>query len=143
VVFSVFGAPEAGFVEQVFYVEPLADAAGWARAMLVGKGEAKAVSVSFRVKELPCLTLWKNTGAPEDGYVAGIEPGTSYPNPKQFEREMRRVIQLGPGKKYAAGVTLSVHLGKDEVNEAIEELKKMQRKKPKIYRKSVKGFSPV
>jgi hypothetical protein len=141
--FSVFGAPEAGYAEQVFYVEPFADADGLATAMLVGKDEARAVSVSFHVNELPCLTLWKNRGALEDGYVAGLEPGTGYPNPKRFERKMGRVIQLGPGQKYSAEVMLSVHLGNDEVNKNMEELMKNQHKKPTIYRKPVKGFSPV
>jgi hypothetical protein len=142
--FSMFGAPEVGYSEQVFYMEPLADVDGLARAMLVAKDEAKAVSVSFHVKELPCLTLWKNIGALEDGYVVGLEPGTSYPNPKWFERETGRVIKLGSGEKYSAMVTLSVHLGKDEVCKAAEEISKIQqRKKPIIYRNPVKGFSPV
>jgi len=140
----MFDAPEAGFAEQVFYTEPLADANGLAKAMLVGKDESKAVSVSFYVNELPCLSLWKNTGALENGYVVGLEPGTGFPNPKQFEQEMGRVIQLDPGEKYKAEVTLSAHLGKDEVAKAVEELLKIQqRKKPKVYRKPVKGFSPV
>jgi hypothetical protein len=142
--FSVFGAPEAGYSEQVFYMKPLSDVDGLAKAMLVAKDEAKAVSVSFHVKELPCLTLWKNIGALEDGYVVGLEPGTSYPNPKPFERVTGRVIKLGPGEKYNVNVTLSVHLGKDEVCKAAEELSKIQKqKKPTIYRNPAKSFSPI
>jgi hypothetical protein len=43
------------------------------------------------------LTLWKNTDTLKQGYVTGIEPGTSYAYPVTIEREQKRVKQLQPG----------------------------------------------
>jgi len=142
--FDVVGPPERGFVEQVYFMELLAGKSGGTRAALVSKDETKAVSVSFSVKELPCFTVWKNTAAFEDGYVAGLEPGTSFPNPKRFERERKRVVKLAPKEEYHSGVTLTVHLGKDEVQRAVKEIEGIRGSTtPVVFREPVQDLSPV
>ena len=57
----------------------------------------RGLCLEFSLEQLPCFTLWKNTQAEADGYVAGIEPSTDYPNPREFEREQGRVLTLVPG----------------------------------------------
>jgi len=141
--FNVYGSPESGFVEQCYLMELLGDEEGFTKVMLVGKEENRAVGMTFSVKKLPYFTLWKNTAAVEDGYVTGLEPGTGFPNPKRFERERKRVVRLKPGEKYRAEIELSMHLGRDEVQENKMEIEKIRRKaEPRIYREPVGEFSP-
>jgi Domain of unknown function (DUF4432) len=56
--------------------------------------------MKYAKKELPYLTLWKNTGAEEDGYVIGIEPGSSFPNQRKIERQAGRVPTLAGGASH-------------------------------------------
>jgi hypothetical protein len=49
---------------------------------------------------LPCITVWRNTAAVEDGYVTGLEPATNYPNFKTFERQQGRVRVLPLGGRW-------------------------------------------
>jgi hypothetical protein len=142
--FDVYGPPESGFVEQVYFMELLANDKGHTKVMLVNRDETKAVSVSFSVKELPCFTLWKNTCAVEQGYVTGLEPGTSFPNPKRFERKRNRVVRLKPKEKYRSEVALSVHLGKDKVYKVKKEIEKIGGKtEPAVFKEPNQDFSPV
>ncbi|MEM2889356.1 MAG: aldose 1-epimerase family protein [Candidatus Bathyarchaeia archaeon] len=131
--YDIFGPPQDGFVEQVYFIRLVGDTNGWTTAMLTNKDETQAVSVSFSLRQLPYFTLWKNTNIPEEGYVVGLEPGTSYPNPKAYERQMNRVPTLKPKETYRTELVLSVHLGKDEIQEMKEKIAKIQGKtKPKI-----------
>ncbi len=142
--FDVFGPPTAGFVEQVYFMELLAADDGQTKVMLANKDESKAVSVAFSLKELPFFTLWKNTVALEDGYVTGIEPSTSFPNPKRFEREKGRIVKLNPKEEYHAQVILAVHLSKDEVQKTSEEIAKVRGKtKLRVLKKPALDFSQV
>ncbi|MCW4026331.1 MAG: aldose 1-epimerase family protein, partial [Candidatus Bathyarchaeota archaeon] len=142
--FDIVGPPQSGFIEQVYFMELLADNIGRTKAALVSKDETRAVSVSFSVRELPCFTLWKNTAAFEEGYVVGLEPATSFPNAKRFERGRNRVVKLGPGEAYRSGITLSVHLGKDEVSRLTEEIDRIRGKtKPIVFKEPIRDFSPV
>ncbi|MCX8170706.1 MAG: aldose 1-epimerase family protein [Candidatus Bathyarchaeota archaeon] len=141
--FDVFGAPEKGFIEQVYFMELLGDRNGYTSAMLVSKDLDKAVSHTFSIKELPYFTLWKNTAAEEDGYVVGIEPGTGFPNTRRFERKYGRVIKLGPGEKYRVQLNISVHLGRSSVKEAIDRIENIRGGvEPTIYKEPLKEFSP-
>ncbi|MEM2130340.1 MAG: aldose 1-epimerase family protein [Candidatus Bathyarchaeia archaeon] len=131
--FDIFGPSQTGFVEQVYFLRLIGNANGWTTTMLTNKDETQAVSVSFSLRQLPYFTLWKNTNMPEEGYVVGLEPGTSYPNPKAYERKMNRVPTLKPKETYRTELVLSVHLGKDEIQEMKEKIAKIQGKtKPKI-----------
>lgn len=95
---NLYEAPQAGFAEQVYFMDPAAGANNWAVAALSDSESTRAFAVHFERSTLPCLTLWKNTGACQDGYVTGIEPGSTFPNPRQFEREQGRLKTLQPGE---------------------------------------------
>lgn len=141
--FDVFDPPEAGFVEEVYFFKLLGDHDGRTSAMLANRNRTKAVSLTFSLNELPCFTLWKNTNSLEEGYVVGLEPGTNFPNSRSFERTRNRVIKLGPKGKFKSEITLSVHLGKDEVQKIEERIKKLRNGiEPKIFRRPNKEFSP-
>jgi hypothetical protein len=94
--FDVYSGPVAGFVEQVYCIDPIADKDGFSTVMLRNRPSDRAVTMTFSVEQLPCLTLWKNTAALEDGYVTGIEPGTGFPYNRRVEREHGRVPRLAP-----------------------------------------------
>ncbi len=36
--------------------------------------------------------------AESDGYVTGLEPGTGFPNPRSFEEEKGRIVNLAAGE---------------------------------------------
>jgi len=141
--FDVFGPPQAGFVEQVYFFELIGNEKGRTSIMLVNKDETKATSVSFSVKELPCFTLWKNTDSLGEGYVVGLEPSTSYPNSRAFERKQERVVKLKPGENYRSEINLSVYTGRSEVHRAKQRIDEIGKGvEPEIFDRPVKQFSP-
>ncbi len=101
------GRPTPGFVQQCYFVKPLVDSEGVATILLCNSVGDFAVRITFDSEQLPCLTLWKNFAGENDGYVLGIEPGTSYPNPKTVERQLGRVPLLGPGESLQTSIQLS------------------------------------
>ena len=100
--FDTFGPPVVGFAEQVYVYDLLSDSRGQTLALLVSAAADKAVCLRFPTASLPCLTVWKNTMALEEGYVAGLEPATNYPNFRGFERKHGRVRTLPPGGSWTA-----------------------------------------
>jgi len=140
--FDRYGPPQSGYVEQVYFMNLLADNEGNTMVVLTNRNEDKAISLSYSVKELPCFTLWKNTSSLEDGYVTGLEPGTSFPNAKSFERKHGRVIVLKPREKYRSVIMMSVHLGKDNVERALDQVEKIRKGiPPEIFREPLEEFS--
>jgi hypothetical protein len=105
---STYSGPTPGFVEQCYWHIPLADADGRAIAMLVSADGNAGVALRYNTNQLPCFTQWKNTGAASDGYVTGLEPATSYPNAKPFERSQNRVVTLAPQEEYTIDLALEV-----------------------------------
>jgi hypothetical protein len=72
----------------------------------------------FRRDQLPCFTLWKNTGAESDGYVTGLEPGVNFPNPRSFEEKHGRVRKLAPGETARFALEFAAYDTAEEVNAA-------------------------
>jgi hypothetical protein len=124
--FDRYPAPRAGFVEQVYAIQPLADRSGRTLVLIRNKAGDRASSMRFDTHALPCLTLWKNMVAMEDGYVTGIEPGTNYPNNRRIERKHGRVPTLSPGESYYMTLDVAIHLGTAEVEQVEREIAKIQ-----------------
>jgi hypothetical protein len=96
----------------------------------------------FNRSELPCFTVWKNTGAVEDGYVTGIEPATNFPNFKTFERQHGRVRTLPPGGRWEASWSIELRDSAAGVSEVLAEIVSLQAQaKPVIHRKPEGKFS--
>jgi hypothetical protein len=131
--YSKYAGPTLGFVEQVYKIRPAADAAGQSMGMLVNTKEDRAASVAFSVKELPYLTLWKNTNAEGEGYVTGIEPGTSFPHNRRIERAAGRVPKLAAGESRSFTVDFAIHVGEAEVKAAMDRVAAIQaRREPRV-----------
>jgi hypothetical protein len=95
---DLYGPETPNLPEVCFFAEPTADADGNTQALLHNPAATQGVSLKFNVRQLPCLSLWKNREAACDGYVTGLEPATNYPNIRSFEKQMGRVVDLAPGQ---------------------------------------------
>jgi hypothetical protein len=121
-----YAGPTPGFIEQVYLLRPLADKDGRTLLLLQNKRADRAASMSYSIKELPYLTLWKNTAAVNDGYVTGLEPGTNYPNHRAIERKAGRVPKLAGDASHAMTIEYGIHVGKDEVQKVADRIKTIQ-----------------
>ena len=137
---AAYAGPKTGFVEQVYCLHPLADAAGHTLIALANKARDRAVSMAFAVKELPCVTLWKNTASEGEGYVTGLEPGTNFPNNRRIERKLGRVPKLAPGASYSATIDYAIHIGTAQVKRVADRISAIKGKqKPVIARQPEKN----
>jgi hypothetical protein len=137
------GGPESGYAEQVYFAKPLSNDRGESFALLRNAGGDKGISVHFKTDRLPCLSLWKNTAAIEDGYVIGLEPATNFPNPRVFERSEGRVVSLGPSESYETSIRIAVHDHLENVA-AIEAIAGTMTSDtaPMVHRSPQSGWSP-
>lgn len=116
-------APTKDFDEMVFNIFPYSDANKQTQVMLANKTGDKGVGIEFNTEELPVLTLWKNTDTLKQGYVTGIEPGTSFAYPVTIEREQKRVRQLEPGKSAEFRLKYSLLSDKEAVKTYEDKIK--------------------
>jgi hypothetical protein len=121
-----YAAPTKGFVEQVYCLFPLADDAGRTLIMLQNHDGDQAVTMEFSTRELPYLTLWKNTPAIEEGYVTGLEPGTGFPFNRRIERQAGRVPKLGPGETREFKLNFQIHASKEGIERARDRISRIQ-----------------
>lgn len=134
--FDKYPAPKLGFIEQVYKIKPAADAEGRTTALLKNARGDRAASVSFNIKELPYLTLWKNTNAEREGYVTGIEPGTGFPHNRRVERACGRVPRLAAGASRTFAIDYAVHVGEAEVESQAARIKAIQGDRKPIVEKT-------
>jgi hypothetical protein len=140
--YDVYGPPQPGFAEQVYFFELHADDACRTVVLLRNRAGDKGVALRFNTKQLPCFTLWKSTQGLREGYVTGLEPGVNFPNPKPFEKARGRVVPLEPGQWYAAETTLEALDGRDAVAAVEREVEALQAKgAPTIHERPVEPFA--
>jgi hypothetical protein len=125
---TVYGPPEPGYAEQVYFHELLGRSATDKQtvALLRNAAADKGVALRFTVDQLPAFTLWKNTGGLRDGYVTGLEPGTNFPNARPFEKARGRVVTLPPDARYVAETTLEVLASAEAVLRVEHEIERIQ-----------------
>jgi hypothetical protein len=141
---DTYAGPVVGFAEQVYLYDLLADARGQTLALLTSAAADRAVALRFNVRELPCFTVWKNTGAIEEGYVTGLEPATNFPNFKGFERKQGRVALLPPGGKWECRWSLEVADNAPAVAALTAEVATLQaHARAVIHRSPHPRFSPT
>ncbi len=131
--YDQYAGPKLGFVEQVYKIVPVADAKGQTLAMIKNAAGDRSASVEFNVKQLPYLTLWKNTNAEPEGYVTGIEPGTSFPHNRRIERLKGRVPKLAAGASRNIQIDYGIQIGNAAVKEAADRITAIQGdRKPQV-----------
>ena len=143
--FDQYGAPEVGFVEQAYYYELVGKRGSRdTMALLRNATGDQAALLRFSLKDFPCFTLWKNTAGQADGYVTGLEPATSYPNPRRFEREKGRVIVLGSGESRTTEMRIENLDTKTAIRSAESEIKKLQKAaKPSVSANPLASYSDI
>jgi hypothetical protein len=130
--FDTYIVPSVGFAEQVYAYDLLTDENGKTLAMLYNAAADRGLVVRPDRRQLPCFTVWKNTGAIEDGYVTGLEPGTNYPNFKTFERQQGRVPMLPAGGKWEAKWSVEIVDSHAAVSGVLTEIAKLQAQAPAV-----------
>lgn len=118
--------PTKNFDEMVFNVYPYADEKGDTQVMVTNKAGDKAAGIAFNINQLPVLSLWKNTDTLKQGYVTGLEPGTSFAYPVTIERAQKRVRQLEPGQSAEFILKYNLLSSKDEVTKYAAKIKAIQ-----------------
>lgn len=125
-----YSGPTPGFAEQVYYSRAVADKSGEGVAALCDVDSKRAFVIRFDTSTLPWFVLWKNTQAVEDGYVTGLEPGSSFPNPRGAERKGGRVISLAPGASVKFRLRFEVATEKDHVQKILRDVTALQATTP-------------
>ncbi|ELY4301229.1 aldose 1-epimerase family protein [Cronobacter turicensis] len=123
---NTYSGPTKGFDEMVFNLTPLGDAKQETVAAIVNKAGDKGAAISFNLQQLPVLTMWKNTDTLKQGYVTGIEPGTSYAYPVTIEREQKRVKQLAPGESTRFDLTYTLLHNAQQVSDVEKRIADIQ-----------------
>ena len=123
---QTYAGPTKGFDEMVFNIQPLAGEDHQTLAAVVNRAGDKGASIQFDTRQLPVLTLWKNTDTVKQGYVTGIEPGTNYAYPVTIEREQKRVKQLQPGASTQFDLTYTLLHSSEQVADVAKKIAAIQ-----------------
>ena len=124
--YSTYLAPTPGYSEQVYLIEPYANKEGQTVVLLQDSKGKRGASIRWSIEQLPYFTLWKNTAPEADGYVTGLEPGTSYPFNRMVERKFGRVPKLKPGQSRRFVLTYGLHNTADKVARVQREIESIQ-----------------
>jgi hypothetical protein len=100
------GPHEPGYTEEVYLLELFGDQDAITQAMLKSPDGKRGALLSFSLRELPFMTLWKNEAPSKTGYVTGLEPSTSYPLARPIERAAGRLQNLKGGESYHSKVSI-------------------------------------
>jgi hypothetical protein len=131
------GPQAPGYREQVYLMKLWDDEQGQTEALLKSPDGQFGASISYSTKELPYFTLWKNEAPLRSGYVTGLEPASSYPCPRPFERSAGRLPILKGGESYRTRVVIRVLRNQGDVEEAERRIKNLQREEAQIGREPV------
>ena len=121
-----YNEPRSGVPEQCYMVKPVSDDDGRAIVALSNATKDKSVAIRFDTSTLPWLTLWKSNQAMEDGYCAGLEPGSSFPNLRSFEREHGRVISLDSMQSITFDLAIAIATDADNTAAFLNEIERLQ-----------------
>jgi hypothetical protein len=141
--FDTYGAPQVGFVEQAYFYELIGKRGSRdTMAMLRNAAGDQASLLRYSLKDFPYFTQWKNTAGKADGYVTGLEPSTSYPNSRRFEREKGRVLTLAGGESRTTVITIEALDTKKAIKAAEAEIKALQKTaKARVHPQPQSSFS--
>jgi hypothetical protein len=128
------GPHTSGYTEQVYLMKLWDDEQGQTEALLKSPSGQFGASISYGTKELPYFTLWKNEAPLRNGYVTGLEPASSYPCPRPFERSAGRLPILKGGESHRSRVVIRVLQNAEEVEATERRIRNLQREEAQIER---------
>jgi len=116
-------------------VLPYGDEHGNTLAVLLNSGGTLGVSLGFNIQQLPVFSLWKNTDTQGQGYVTGLEPGTSFAYNRSYQRALHLVPTIGPKEERHFDITYTLLVGKVAVDKALQQVQSIQHGRPTEIRK--------
>ena len=128
------GPHEPGYTEEVYLLELFGDQDAMTQAMLKSPDGKRGSLLSFNLRELPFMTLWKNEAPLKKGYVTGLEPSTNYPLARPIERAAGRLKELKGGESYHSKVATRALVSEAEVENSAKEINRLQHSPPDIER---------
>ena len=114
----------------MYNVVPYGDENGDTLAVLHNATGTVGVSVAFNIQQLPVLSLWKNTDTPVQGYVTGLEPGTSFAYNRSYQRALNRVPTIGPKEHRQFDLTFTLLPDKTAVDQAVQQVQTILNNRP-------------
>ncbi|EJM20951.1 hypothetical protein PMI21_00882 [Pseudomonas sp. GM18] len=123
---QTYRAPTKDYDETVYNVVPYADAKGDTLTVLHNKAGSLGVSVGFNTQTLPVFSLWKNTDTQGQGYVTGLEPGTSFSYNRRYQRPLNLVPTIGPKEHKQFRISYSLLADKAAVDKALKRVNEIQ-----------------
>lgn len=121
-------APTKDFDEMVFNIRPIADDNGMSHALLHNAKANTGIEVSYQTDTLPVLTIWKNTDTVAQGYVVGIEPGTSFAYNRAYQRALGLVPTIKAGESKTFHVRFGLFTSEQEISASKAKIHQLQSK---------------
>ncbi|MBD8684988.1 aldose 1-epimerase family protein [Pseudomonas sp. CFBP 13719] len=121
-----YRAPTKDYDETVYNVVPYGDAKGDTLTVLHNKAGSLGVAVGFNVQQLPVFSLWKNTDTQGQGYVTGLEPGTSFSYNRRYQRPLNLVPTIEPKQQKHFSISYSLLADKPAVDKALKTIETIQ-----------------
>ncbi len=135
---SEMPAPTTDFDEMVFNIRPLSDSDGLSYALMQNAQANQGIEVCYSTDTLPLLTVWKNTDSLEQGYVVGIEPGTSFAYNRAYQRPLGLVPTIEAGESKQFVVRFGLFTSEKEVTESRLRIEQLQAQtSPQVLSKPV------
>ena len=111
-------------------VVPYADEHGDTLTVLHNADGNMGVSLGFNIQQLPVFSLWKNTDTLGQGYVTGLEPGTSFAYNRSYQRALNRVPTIGAKEERHFDIIYTLLADKAAVDKALQQVQSIQQERP-------------
>ncbi|WP_061288180.1 aldose 1-epimerase family protein [Azotobacter vinelandii] len=133
---QTYRGPTKDYDETVYNLVPYGDDKGDTLAVLHNQAGDRGVRVDYNVRQLPVLSLWKNTDTAGQGYVTGLEPGTSFSYNRRFQRPLGLVPSIGPKEQRRFRVGFALLADKAAVERAVQRVEEVQAGRPTEVREA-------
>ncbi|SEJ24573.1 protein of unknown function [Azotobacter beijerinckii] len=127
---QTYRGPTRDYDETVYNLVPYGDDKGDTLAVLHNQAGDRGVRVDYNVQQLPVFSLWKNTDTEKQGYVTGLEPGTSFSYNRRFQRPLGLVPTIGPKEQRQFRVGFALLADKAAVDQAVQRVNEVQAGRP-------------
>jgi Domain of unknown function (DUF4432) len=127
---QTYGPPARNYDETVYNVLPYGDEQGNTLAVLHNSAGTEGVSLGFNLQQLPVFSLWKNTDTLGQGYVTGLEPGTSFSFNRSYQRALHLVPVIGPKEERHFDVIYTLLPDKVSVDKALQQVQSIRHDRP-------------
>jgi len=119
-----FPAPQAGFVEQVYAHDMVADAHGSVSALVVNDNLQMGLQLEWSINEFPHFFEWLHLH--EGAYAVGLEPSTHAVAGEAAARADGSMIWLGAGESRSYHTVFSILEGAAALADAVQTIQARQ-----------------